>query len=52
MKNDYSFKFLGLALLAGVILAFINPAEASHGTPNAKTAPATHERSTAATTAP
>lgn len=31
MKNDYSFKFLGIALLAGVVLAFINPAEAADG---------------------
>jgi hypothetical protein len=29
MKNDYSFKLLGLALAAGVVLAFVNPLDAA-----------------------
>lgn len=39
MKNDYSFKLLGIALLAGVFLAFVNPLEAA----SVKTGAATYQ---------
>lgn len=49
MKNDYSFKFLGIALLAGVILAFINPAEAADRAPRSKERSGTYESTTGKT---
>lgn len=33
MKNDYSFKFLAAVILAGVVLAFVNPADAAESSP-------------------
>ena len=32
MKNDHSFTFTAAIVLAGVVLAFVNPADASNST--------------------
>lgn len=51
MKNDYSFKFAAGAILAGVILAFINPAEAADGAraQRSKASSGTYENTTGKT---
>jgi hypothetical protein len=48
MKTDHSFKFVAAALLAGVILAFVNPADAAERAPKqtrTKTRSGTYETS-------
>lgn len=33
MKKDHTFTFTAAVILAGVVLAFVNPAEANHAAP-------------------
>jgi hypothetical protein len=48
MQNEPLFKYLAAALIAAVILAFLNPAPVKTGTDHARTVTSTHPVSVSA----